>query len=161
MRQEQCVACEHFFDYEKTKTGQSILNGDYICSACATQLGIPMGVKGVAVAMTYTKMRVLKEYAVKHPETQKRILAENEKSKKNGERLKETVSDFFKSLAGFAEMISSGEKEMTEEKFTCTSCGNVYFKAHVDETKCPKCGSMQTKHETIRFRVDRDGNKID
>lgn len=113
---------------------------------------------------------LLKAAFTKHSKT----IELNKKRRK--EKLANIQSDYEK------QKLRKSCKMHTEEKYTCLKCNNVWYVNAFDKTKnlynattgtifginnlkqldkCTKCGSVASKHNTVKFWVDKKGNTVD
>ena len=172
---KKCVGCGKIVEtnmFGKVKGGQEILYRDVICDECCKVVDIPLGVKGAFIASTYTKERFLKKYVKVKPEAMpllEKYQQEKHIHKEEQQREKERQNK------------RKNCKEKSEEKYTCTVCGETWYNTEIDVlknifdittspltlsnakdlTKCPKCGSGANTHKTIKYWVDKKGNCVD
>lgn len=119
------------------------------------------------------KERLMKKWKAsfaKHSLTEQVILEKRMKKKQEIKQKKER------------EMLRVGCKEKSEDKYTCTVCGETWYVSSMDYIKnihnatrgttyninqlrnvscCPKCGSGASVHKSVKYWVDKKGNCVD
>lgn len=125
----------------------------------------------------HSKASILKKYAKLHPEAASLFEKHRSDTKAIRDEVTATVAAKIDDMSNHA-----GCKEKSEVKYVCTQCGHIYFVGGMDAlknianatkgsvysinkmrdfSKCPKCGSRQTKHETTKYWVDKKGNVVE
>jgi rubrerythrin len=167
----KCIGCGK--DVNGYKDGYELPQANWICKEC----GQLVGITNFMSAGFCSKEKFLKKYVKVKPEAQGLL----DKCREDKERAK---AEFKKELSEMHEKAvkHSGCKEMKQEKYTCSSCGNIWYIGDVDHLKnlynastgnfftinqlkdvsqCPKCGSRASSHKTVKYWVDKKGNCVD
>ena len=167
-----CVGCKK--QITKRKDGYALKESFWwICKDCAKLVGIT----NMFSAASYDREKFLKKYVECNASGQ----AELEKVinvKKHEQELKEEK----KRAALLTAQKRRGCKEQSQDKYSCASCGHIWYIGDVDHLKnifnasignfysinqlkdlsqCPKCGSKATRCKKVKYWVDKNGNCTD
>lgn len=195
----KCIACGKEFAYNesggKEKEGVKILGPDYVCYECWESVGFKRNGLMSKLYATHDKASFLEYYIKCHPDAiglKEEIKKFRQTQKEKAAReLKESWAEAKSLFGNTKDELHADEKrkmkdykkkkytEKTEEEYTCTKCGEVWYNDASDATRniynilntnvnrvkdlsqCPKCGSRASKHKTVSFWVDKDGNFIE
>ena len=146
---------------------------NWICKEC----GQLVGLTNFMSAGFCSKEKFLKKYVKVRPEAQELL----DKCLREKEIMRTQMRNELSEMHTAA-VKHSGCKEMKQEKYTCTSCSNVWYiddADHIknlynavnfniftanqlkDVTQCPKCGSRASTHKVVKYWIDKNGNCVD
>lgn len=151
--------------------------GEELCKDCAEKIGI----KNSFSACMYTKNQLLKKYSKINPSFKNDNYSTNLK-----EEFKTEITNIKNEIAVMKQKSEEKKylaslKEMKQEKYICSDCGEIWFENSTDALyalanisngslyalnqvknigKCPKCKSRAFTHTTVKYWVDKQGNCV-
>lgn len=197
MEKVKCLCCGKI--YTRGLDGLFLSNAvsewaasSFVCSECCEVVGWQTGFIGQLKASTYTNEKFIRAYLTVKPDREdlmeklKEIESAKETKRVKEAKRKETINQFVNTASAkktenkiLTERKKNGYKEKSEEEYTCTKCGAIWYNDASDATKniynvlnsnvnrlkdlsqCPKCGSRASTHKTVTFLVDKKGNVVE
>ena len=181
---------EFYYSKTGDKEGVQILGPEYVCYDCWESVGFKRSGLMSKMQATHDKGSFLACYVQKHPDAIEVKEKLNAYKKEQVDKAKKDVQDAFDDIKSsfkakedekqkLKEYKKKKYKEKTEEEYTCTKCGATWYNDASDATRnaynilntnvnrikdlsqCPKCGSRASRHKTVSFWVDKDGNFVE
>lgn len=176
-----CVGCDKDLELKMGVVRDSFgLTGNaYVCKKCWELAGLPSGMKGKLLAGTHSEKWFWDKLVANNPDRTMELAEIEQKKQIRAENKAKCAATFAKNQAEKKKITELTEKK--QEQYTCLDCGEVWYFGESDKLKnvvdglafnpitigrmknpsqCPKCGSSASRHKTMKYWMDKQGNCV-